>query len=197
MGAKKQLAIYLSKIPVFTNPKANLEQYPTDSEVAADVLWNAKLMEDITEKTIADLGAGTGILGIAALELYAKHVFFVEKDNDVIPLLKENLSEYEDYSIIEGDVTSFNEKVDTVIMNPPFGVQQRKADKPFLESAFKIAKVTYYIGKEESITFLKKICRDHDKRITHTWAYDMPIKQSMKHHTKKAHKVAIICVRIA
>ena len=35
--------------------------------------------------------------------------------------------------VIVGDINGFNEKVDTVIQNPPFGVKKEHADKIFLE----------------------------------------------------------------
>ena len=53
--SKKQLSIILSKLKVFEKPLFDLEQYPTDSEIAADALWQAKMLEDIDEKEIADL----------------------------------------------------------------------------------------------------------------------------------------------
>src|SRR3989338_11601347 len=88
---KSRLAIILSKLRQFENPKFLDEQYTTDSEIAAMVLWNAYMSGNIKGKTIAYLGAGTGILGIGALLLGAKKVFFVEKDENAVKILKENL----------------------------------------------------------------------------------------------------------
>ena len=51
MITKSRLAIILSTLNVFTDPKVRLEQYPTDSEIAADILWNAVLQDDIVDKT--------------------------------------------------------------------------------------------------------------------------------------------------
>ena len=87
-------------------------------------------------------------------------------------------------------------KINTVIMNPPFGVQNRKADKRFVEKAFEIAKTTYYIGKVESKTFIEAISKDHNKKITHYWEYEMPLKKTMQHHTKKVKKIMVGCWRI-
>ena len=89
MITKSKLAIQLSKLKVFETAKIKLEQYPTDSEIAADILWNAFMQHDIEGKVIADLGAGTGVLGIGALLLNAKKVCFVEKDKEAVKLLKE------------------------------------------------------------------------------------------------------------
>ena len=71
---KTQLAVELSRLKTFQKPKMYLEQYPTDSEIAADMLWSADMQGDIEGKVIADLGAGTGILGIGALILGAKGI---------------------------------------------------------------------------------------------------------------------------
>ena len=42
-------------------------------------------------RVVADFGCGNGILGIGALLLGAKQVYFVEKDHDVVEIMKENL----------------------------------------------------------------------------------------------------------
>src|SRR3989344_8065250 len=89
---KKRLAIILSKLEKIELPKAKLEQYQTDSEVAAEILWSAYLSKDIDEKIIADFGSGNGILGIGSLILGAKKVYFVEIDPKNTELIKENLS---------------------------------------------------------------------------------------------------------
>ena len=87
MVSKSSLAIELSKLKVFNQANVSLEQYPTDSEIAATILWQAKMNNDIEDKIIADLGAGTGILGIGALLLGADYVYFVEKDEKAIEIL--------------------------------------------------------------------------------------------------------------
>ncbi|MBW3020515.1 METTL5 family protein [Candidatus Woesearchaeota archaeon] len=194
--SKTQLAIILSRLKVFENPKVQLEQYPTDSEVAADILWKAYMLGDIEDKVIADFGAGTGILGIGCLNLNCKKVLFVEKDEDAIYILKNNLQDYEDYKILNMDVSEFDKNVDVVVMNPPFGVKNRKADKIFVEKAFSCGKVLYYIGKVTSKSFIESISKDFEKKITHFWEYDMKLKNTMKFHTKKNKEINIGCWRI-
>ena len=76
MRSKKELAILLSKLKTFDTPKTHLEQYSTDSEIAADILWFAYQNKDIEGKKIADFGCGTGILGIGALNLGANKILF-------------------------------------------------------------------------------------------------------------------------
>ena len=79
MITKKQLAILLSKLQVFESPRAELEQYPLDGESASIILWTACQNKDIENKIMADLGCGTGILGLGALLLGAKKVYFIDK----------------------------------------------------------------------------------------------------------------------
>ena len=91
MISKSGLAIALSKLKTFKKPKVSLEQYPTDSEVAAELLWHAYMAGDIEGKKIADLGCGTGILGIGCLLLGAEHVYFADIDAEALEICLENL----------------------------------------------------------------------------------------------------------
>ena len=88
---KSGLAVVLSQLKKFEEPKVRQEQYFMDSEIAASVLWNAYLLKDIEGKAIADLGCGTGVLGIGALMLGAKHAFFVDSDEKALQTAKDNI----------------------------------------------------------------------------------------------------------
>ena len=194
------LAVELSKLKVFVNPKIKEEQYPTDSQVAAEVLWNAAMLGDIKGKTIADFGCGTGILGIGALFLEAKKVFFVDNDADALRILLENLkkiklNDADKVEILDLDVKDFPLKTDVVIQNPPFGTKTMHADKEFLQKAFRTAPVVYSFHKYSTIDFLKKFSADKGFRISHIWRYSMPLKQTMKGHVKKAIAIDVVCVR--
>lgn len=201
MRSKKDLAIYLSKLKVFNKPKVRLEQYPTNTDIAADVIWNAFFQKDL--KVVADLGAGTGILGLGCLVMGAEKVYFVEKDLDAIAILKENLIKVEEeydigeYEIINSDIAEFNTKVDTTIMNSPFGVQNVHADKQFLQIAFLISKVVYSLHKLESGKFISKFSTNNKFEITHLWKYDYLIRNTMKYHTKDKHRFMIGCWRMS
>ena len=124
---KKQLAIKLSKLSGLRNFDVNLEQYEIDSNLASEVLWMAFQNKDIENKVVADFGCGNGILGIGALLLGAKFVYFLDLDKDALIICKENLEilKFKNFKLINSDVKNFNVEVDTVVMNPPFGVQNR------------------------------------------------------------------------
>ena len=90
MLTKKKLAIQISKLKGYEEADVRLEQYTTDSEIAAEVLWFAFLNNDIKNKIIADFGCGTGVLGIGALLLGAKKVYFVDVDKKILEICKSN-----------------------------------------------------------------------------------------------------------
>ncbi|MAG38665.1 DNA methylase [Candidatus Woesearchaeota archaeon] len=196
--AQKDLAIFLSKLELFQTPEIKSEQYPTDSEIAAEMLWFAYMNEDIEEQTIADLGAGTGILGIGCLLLGAKKVFFVEKDKKAINILNKNTQKFDKktYEIINKDVLDFKKKVDLVVQNPPFGTKEKHVDKKFLEKATKITKKIYTFHKVETKRFIEKTFEQLKFKMTHYFEFDFPIKKTMKHHKKKVERIKVGCWRI-
>lgn len=198
MLTKKQLAIQLSKLQVFENPKLKLEQYTTDSEIAATVLWDALMKGDIANKVIADLGAGTGILGIGALLLGAKHVYFVEKDEDAVTGLYTNLRmlRNKNYTVLQMDIAGFSEKVDTVLQNPPFGTKQKHADKSFLEKAFASGDVVYSFHKTATDAFVRAIAADYSFTVAETYHFLFPLRQTYAYHRKNLERIEVTCYRM-
>lgn len=202
---KSELAILLSKLKLFKKPMIKLEQYPTDSEIAAEWLWNAYMLGDISNKTIVDLGCGTGILGISALLLGAKEVFFIDTDKDALSIAGSNIKGLEDnfqirgrYHFIKKDIKhdDINIKSDTLIQNPPFGVKLRHADRLFLEKAVDISKVIYSMHKSESEDFINNFAKDRSFKITNRWKYDFPIKNTMKSHKSRIIRIKVKVYRL-
>ena len=184
---KKNLAIKLSKLTHLTNLKINLEQYQTESELAAFLLWRAYQDSCIKNKVVADFGCGNGIFGIGALLLGAKFVYFLDSDEDALNTCKNNLLKFysgDNYSFILGDVSIFKKNIDTVIMNPPFGVQKRKADKRFLESAMKNSDVIYSIHKIQSKKFIEALCSENNFSVVDIVEIPFVIKKTYKFHTR-------------
>ena len=121
MITKSGLAIELSKLKAFEKPKIKSEQYITDSEIAADVLWFAYMKGDINGKIIADLGCGTGTLGIGALLLGAKKVFFIDNDERALEICRENAKKFTKKSVfLPKHIKEFDGKADTIIKKTPF-----------------------------------------------------------------------------
>ena len=106
IGSKGALAVVLSGLEGFHEPKVRAEQYTTDSEVAAQVLWNAKMIGDIGKVSV-DLGCGTGILGIGLLLLGSKKVFFVDSDESALGIAKKSYEKMKSEGYLVGGLFSY------------------------------------------------------------------------------------------
>ncbi len=195
---KKELAVLLSKLKTFEKPKVKLEQYQTEAEIAADALWTAYMNGDIEDKTIADLGCGTGTFGLGALLLGAKKVYMVEVDEETLSLARQNKKTLEKLTgqklnaeLIRQDIRNFKKKSDVVVQNPPFGVQKSHTDKLFLLKAMETAPKIYSFHKIGSISFIKKFIKEHGFKSELIREYDLPIKRTYFFHAKKTYMVRI------
>jgi len=194
MLTKSKLAIMLSKLAVFENPKLMKEQYATDSEAAAEAMWFAYMSGDIEGKTVADLGCGTGLLGIAALLLGAEKAYFVDNDPDALEICRKNLETAGVVAaavIVNKDVDQFDEKVDTVVANPPFGTKTKHADREFLLQAFKVGKAVYSMHKIETADFVKKIAADNGFRVTNIVELQLQLKKTYEFHHSSLRRLSV------
>ena len=201
--SKKELAVILSHLDGFSEAKVSLEQYQSDPEIAAAVLWEAFMDGHIEGKDVADLGSGTGILGLGALLLGADRVFFVESEHEAMRIAQHNKIFLDHEFGLSGkavfqeqDIVDFEKKVDLVVQNPPFGTKQKHADKAFLEKAFVLSKAVYSFHKSETAGFVNSIARDHgffvEKRYDFVWS----LKQTMAHHKKKKQEIMVSCWKL-
>jgi|SRR3989338_4444640 len=200
--SKSGLAILLSNLKGFETPKVRDEQYLMDSEIGASVLWKAYLLGDAEGKVIADLGCGTGILGIGLLILGAKKVFFVDNDKSALEIAKNNILKVKSESyklgkeeIICQDVGKVKLVSEVVFQNPPFGTKVRHNDIFFLEKAIKIANVVYSFHKSETKPFLKSFAAKNSAKITHIWDFEYPLKARFEFHRRQVHRINVSCLR--
>ncbi len=197
---KKELEIILSQLTRFKNPKVRLEQYPTSSDVAADLLWNVCSNKHVKGKVIADLGCGPGTFGLGALVLGAKKVYFVDVDKEAIDVAKKNkkliekvLGKKLNCDFLNIDVRDFDKKVNVVIQNPPFGVKQTHHDKLFLLKAMEVAPVVYSFHKISTKGFVEKFVKENEFKVKHLYRYDLPIKKRFWFHTSRVKYVEVGC----
>ena len=200
--SKSDLAIVLSRLLRFEAPKLLQEQYVMDSEVGAAALWHAHLLGDLNGRVIADLGCGTGILGIGALLLGAGQVIFVDSDADALKMAQNNYSKVrsEGYKLgrtefLKNDISKLKIKADVVIENPPFGTKLKHADIKFLEKALETAHIVYSFHKSESKNFLQRFAARNNANITHIWDFRFPIKSTFSFHRRQIHRVNVSCLR--
>ena len=201
--SKSGLAMILSGFGGFHRPDLKREQYLMDGEIGASVLWHAYLIGDIKGKVIADLGCGTGILGIGALLLGAKQMFFVDSDARAIKIAQLNISKVnsEDYHLNKFtfvclDVSKLKIEVNVVLENPPFGTKSKHADILFLDKALEISPIVYSFHKSETLNFLKRYLSKKNVTVTHTWDFKFPLKAAYSFHRRQISRIYVSCLRI-
>ena len=85
------------------------------------------MLGDLTDKTVLDLFAGTGALGLEALSRGAASATFVEKDPQVCQVLKANLTGISNAKILRADVAKYQPSAlyDLVFIDPPYNIYDK------------------------------------------------------------------------
>ncbi|MEM1555595.1 MAG: METTL5 family protein [Desulfurococcaceae archaeon] len=199
---KKELELLLAKIPRYRGWRRELEQYETPSSIVSHILWLAYLKGDVYSKNIAEPGCGTGVFSIGALLLGASKSICIDIDNSilehthsVVKNIFRNLSHR--LILVNSDIRDLEvNSVDTVIMNPPFGVYRRNRglDLFFLRKAMGMAYSIYSLHKyspmlEEIITDLS---RDWGFDITYSERLKFPIPMMYPTHRRRIYIVETV-----
>lgn len=201
IASKSSIAIALSRLKGFEKQKVREEQYPTEPEIAAEMLWLMHMRNELDGKTVADLGSGTGILGIGALLLGAGKVFFVDKDKEAMEIAEENYKGLqENFELGEAvfvlkDVKDFDENADVVVENPPFGTKEEHADRAFLEKAFSTADVIWSFHKSSTERFVLAFAKDSNFDVAEKINFRFPIHAAHDFHTRKIHRIDVTLYR--
>ncbi|MCW4031152.1 MAG: METTL5 family protein [Candidatus Bathyarchaeota archaeon] len=213
---KLGLELFLSKMGSQPSPNARLEQYTVSEAVAATMLYLAAYTNgDIIGKTVLDLGCGTGRLGLAASYLGAQSVVGVDIDKSAIQTASENLEKAGSKATVQwvnGDIDAITGSFDTVLQNPPFGVQKRAADRRFLEKALEVGKVVYSLHNHPIIDkkliqrlkanplgllqiapspFIEKFVERRHGVVKAVYAMLMTIPRMFDFHTKIKHEFVV------
>ncbi|MBE6954338.1 MAG: 16S rRNA (guanine(966)-N(2))-methyltransferase RsmD [Ruminococcaceae bacterium] len=112
------------------------EQTRPTTDRVKEALFNI-IQFDIEGRSVLDLFAGTGQLGIEALSRGAKDAVFVDNRSEAVKLIKENLRKtrmQERSTVFTGDYASFlqttKQRFDLIFLDPPYA-------ESFLENALK------------------------------------------------------------
>lgn len=192
----------LQQIQPHQLPKAHLEQYTLPVDVAAEILFIAAYInDDIINKTVVDLGCGTGILAIGAVFLGAKNAAGVDVDKAAIETAEANakkLCVQDKIQWIADDIETLAGSFDTVLQNPPFGVQKRGADRKFLLKALELAPVAYSLHKsgEGNRVFIKRFIEGHGGKVTGIFPMKLNIPRLFNFHTKRKYEVEVDLYRM-
>lgn len=189
---KSELAIKLSKLEGFREPKISLEQYMTPPELAADMLYSAHMQQDIQGKEVVDLGTGTGIFAVGAAMLGGE-VTAVEKDRSALEIAEKNAGKTgvsEHISFQEKDVSQVEEEFHTVFMNPPFSVHSEEGVK-FLNKALRSSEKMYsviYGGRKNTVT---EIIRNSEHEKIEWQDYTISLPSTYGFHTEETQEIEV------
>ncbi|KAI8065226.1 S-adenosyl-L-methionine-dependent methyltransferase [Gongronella butleri] len=201
----KELESILQDCDVFASPKIQFEQYPTSAHLAARMLYTADTVyDDIEDRAIGDLGSGCGILSIAANILGAGYNVGFDIDADAVAIAQENCDQFEvDVDFVLTDLSAdacaldrFKGKLDTIVMNPPFGTKNKGVDMVLLKKAVETANRAVY-------SLHKTSTRDHILKKAKEWGVDceviaemkFDVPQMYKFHKKKSVDIAVDFLR--
>lgn len=193
----KNLKIELSKLKTFESPNILLEQYITPGEIAATIAQIAdNTYNDIKNKTVLDLCCGTGMLGISFSFFNPSFIYYVDVCKDALSICKENLELFDkqNFSIIRADVTTnfLKDKIDTCVINPPFGTRNKGIDVKTIKFALEISKVVYVVHTSHTRDFyLKKF-----KNIKLLGKINYELPKTYKFHKKAKKTISVDLFRI-
>jgi putative methylase len=213
---KLDLERFLAQIEPNPAPKAILEQYTISEHVAADILYLAAYgNDDVVNKSVLDLGCGTGRLALGAAFLGATNVVGVDIDRAAVVLAAKNAERTRLNSRtgwIVSDVDAVKGRFDTVLQNPPFGVQKRGADRKFLSKALEVGSRVYSLHNHpetdehlisklkgahgtllrvEPSSFIKRYVEERGGTVLAVYSLLMRIPRLFDFHTKTKHEFIV------
>ena len=187
----------LSAIPPHPAPRLDLEQYATPAHLAAPLLHEALALGDVAGKRVADLGCGTGVFAVGAALLGAARVLGVDVDGAALAVARQaGARAGVEVEWLEADVSSWRGRVDTVLMNPPFGAQQRGADRAFLDAAFASAPVVYSLHNAQTLAFVDEYAKEAGFARTHAWRLLFPLRHQYRHQERAVREIEVVAVRL-
>ncbi len=198
MISKKELEIKVSKLKDYSAKRPGLEQYTTPSRIVSELVWFAYMNKDIYGKEVCDLGCGNGVLGISALLLGAKKVYFVDIDSRAISVVRDNCKELglKNYELINKGIGNIVLESDVVLMNPPFGVQSRGVDTSFFHEAMNISPLIYAIYKKNGYEHVNEISKSRGYECELMKNMKMKLKKKFSYHTSEKAFTDIILLRL-
>jgi len=200
----KELESQLQQVEEFDVPKILLEQYPTRPHIAACMLHTmAASFGDLEGRTVADLGCGCGVLSLGAVMLGADFVLGLDIDPEALAVFAQNIEDFEmdNLDVVNMDVTNLGPdwkgRVDTVVMNPPFGTKHNKGlDIKFLQAGLALAsRAVYSLHKTSTRSHLLTKARDWgvQAQVLAELRYDLPATYS--HHKKASVDIQVDFIR--
>lgn len=206
MSTRAALETQLAVVAGFDSPRAALEQYPTPPHLAASVVHDADLRGDIADRTVFDLGTGTGMLALGAALRAPARVVGVELDPAALATARANRRRVGVRTPVEwvrADATRLPLAADparqtTVLANPPFGAQRESesSDREFLLAAGSVADVSYSVHNGGSRAFVESFAADHGGRVTASHAATLELDRQFDFHEADERAIEVEVHRI-
>ena len=198
------MAIELSKLQQHPQHSVELEQYSTEGDLAAFFVLAIDQLDFLEGKTVIDVGAGNGVLGLGCAMIGASNVILIEADQEVLSVAQSNADKVMDKHncsietvrrMIGQDQVPKYSDVDIVIMNPPWGFQSSRADRPLLEYGFSLQPKSMYVLHSQQAGHLKGIAKanGYDWEIVFESNFRLPPKYS--HQSRKMGETQVKCWR--
>ena len=199
----RRLAMLLSSLSEHPSGSVELEQYSTDGDLAARWLADIAAFGDLSEGcSVADLGAGNGILGLGALAMGAGRTILVEADQAACDVAKSNAESMgfaDSVEVIQATLGSDPVDLgsaDVVISNPPWGRQTPRADRPFLEAMIAAATPAHLLHSAEA-THIQPLFEDAGWTAEKYGEADFALPAAYSHHSRQRGRTRVAFWRLA
>jgi len=194
VNIKKQLAIFLKDLSKKEKPIVKLEQYELDSESASKFVHN--VLMHVNPKEILDAGSGSGSLTIPFALLGIERIIALDLDFEALKYLRRNAENLDckwKIDLIQADFLNFalRKKIETIVMNPPFGTKRKHYDKYFLLSAFKLSDHIFSLHKYGNEGFFDKLAMKEGFSMKVISSFNILLKPTMPFHRKSKYYVKV------
>lgn len=200
----KHLAIELSKLTPHPQHRLELEQYATEGDLAAFLVLAVDQLDNLKQKHVVDIGAGNGVLGLGCGMLGASNITLIEGDELVSKIAQTNCKEVmnryqcraETKTCMLGvDKAPWIDNVDIIIMNPPWGYQVNKADRPMLKYAFTLKATTIYVLHSSKASHLLPIANNNGYQGEIVFESNFRLPPKYSHQSRKMSQTEVRCWR--
>lgn len=184
----------LSGLEQTQSQSSDLEQYSTGGDLAARWLTDISNFGDLEEGySVADLGAGNGVLGLGAMALGAGRTVLIDTDQNACYTAQSNAEKMgfsDSVEVIQATIGTDSIELDSndiVISNPPWGRQSPKADRPFLDAIIS-NRVSSHLMHSAEATHIEPLFEEHGWSVERYGEADFPLPAMYAHHSRQRGK---------